>query len=84
MLLNVGFRREAYRYTHNEVIGTMQDGYQTITNTQKISCPQCGKVNKHDAEFCSKCGSSLVKFCSNCEAANELDAGFCDKCGKRL
>ena len=59
-----------------------------------IKCPVCGGENGVGAQFCSRCGNSLVvqkipdqsagpivMFCTNCGGRLQTGAAFCTNCG---
>lgn len=48
-------------------------------------CPKCQTQNPDTADFCQKCGHSLVSgMCPKCQFKNPDTAGFCQKCGTSL
>lgn len=48
-------------------------------------CPKCQFNNPDTADFCQKCGHSLVSgMCPKCQFKNPDTAGFCQKCGHSL
>ena len=50
-----------------------------------MKCEVCGSLNRSDARFCSKCGSSLtLTQCPKCKTEVEPGARFCPMCGARL
>ena len=51
-----------------------------------MKCPHCGAESREGAEFCGKCGKSLVTelVCLNCNHSNPTDNLFCEKCGYSL
>ncbi|UCC17097.1 MAG: protein kinase, partial [Dehalococcoidales bacterium] len=51
-----------------------------------MKCPHCQAENREGAEFCRKCGKSLVTelICTQCGHTNLADSTFCDKCGQPL
>lgn len=51
---------------------------------QIIRCPQCGRDNPADAQFCMRCGTALTRACPSCGATNPLGAHFCLECGSPL
>src|SRR5207247_7641575 len=42
-------------------------------------CPKCSAEIGDDAEFCHKCGSSILR-CPQCGSPRMSDAVFCDRC----
>lgn len=58
-----------------------------------VECPHCGEENSNSSDFCSKCGTKLIKFmpeshiekrvCSNCGAILNENQIFCSKCGRK-
>ncbi len=49
-----------------------------------IICPQCGKENPPEAQFCMRCGAALFRSCPACGFSNPPDARFCLRCGTPL
>lgn len=51
-----------------------------------MKCPHCSAENREGAEFCRKCGKSLITelICAHCGHVNLVDSTFCDKCGQSL
>jgi ribosomal protein L40E len=51
-----------------------------------MKCPNCGVESREGAEFCRKCGKSLVTelVCPHCGYTNLEDSTFCEKCGQSL
>lgn len=51
-----------------------------------VECQECGSQNDADAEYCSKCGTKLMKEKTCTECGNKLNDGdiFCSKCGKKV
>lgn len=63
--------------------------------TAEKICPNCGKSNEMDVNFCVNCGTSLKDLiaessnvegivCSRCSAVNSDEALFCVECGNKL
>src|SRR3990172_2366698 len=44
-------------------------------------CPQCGRENPPEAQFCMNCGTALFRACPRCGTSNPPDAHFCLQCG---
>ena len=88
--------------TFNYMANETQDGVKTLTaaigqglsqglaqsqpTTSSIRCPKCNYEDSPDAQFCSKCGFSLLKSkpCPSCNEINDPDAQFCDNCGQKF
>lgn len=69
------------------IVGAIKDGLSTDDSEPRDkSCPKCGERNRHDARFCSGCGSEIAAAvaCTHCGAQNEPAAAYCDRCGKEL
>jgi hypothetical protein len=50
-----------------------------------IPCPSCKAENNADAQFCSRCGTSLRgSVCPSCQSPNDTNARFCGQCGASL
>ena len=51
-----------------------------------VRCPKCNHENEADAQFCSQCGSPMVRTvaCASCGHVNQPDARFCDRCGGQI
>ena len=47
-------------------------------------CPQCGRENPPEAQFCMNCGTALFRACPRCGTSNPPDAHFCLQCGSPL
>ncbi len=46
-----------------------------------LKCLCCGKRNKDESIYCSKCGSSLQNICPFCEEMHSYDITYCPKTG---
>ena len=69
------------------IVGAIKDGLSADDSEPRDkSCPKCGDRNRHDARFCSGCGSEIAAatVCSHCGAQNAPAAAYCDRCGKEL
>lgn len=44
-------------------------------------CFTCQHANRHDATFCSACGTRLRQSCSACGQSSPIPAAFCTACG---
>ena len=53
--------------------------YRSLVNR----CPACGKIQKKDAEYCSNCGTNIIKTCEKCGAKIKTCDRFCNKCGNK-
>jgi len=57
------------------------------TTSDQAQCAKCGRLNKANAKFCTKCGAALSGgsgLCSDCGHENPTTAKFCAKCGSAL
>jgi len=55
-------------------------GYEKIP-----PCPSCGaEVPSKDVNFCTECGSSLVRKCPKCDIVIEGSPKFCPGCGGKM
>ncbi len=45
-------------------------------------CPECRHDNERGNEFCTQCGTPLMKRCPNCGATMRVGDQFCNQCGK--
>ncbi|MHA1143270.1 MAG: zinc ribbon domain-containing protein [Candidatus Helarchaeota archaeon] len=75
-------RPEPISFEAEREISTEEESVLT-ENPVQVKCPDCGRMNDIDAEFCSHCGKKLEKihFCKNCHAILEKDDKICSKCG---
>jgi membrane protease subunit (stomatin/prohibitin family) len=70
-----------------------------VTADSPLICPNCGATNKETNNFCSGCGTAVIKpepapaappapeprkFCNKCGTKNETMGNFCNKCGNSL
>ncbi|RKX24262.1 MAG: hypothetical protein DRP47_11650 [Candidatus Zixiibacteriota bacterium] len=53
----------------------------TTSNTVRSDCPNCGAPINENMEFCSKCGTGLMRSCPSCKSKIHLLAEYCSKCG---
>src|ERR1700731_2914110 len=51
---------------------------------QRGRCLSCDAPLRHDAAFCSACGSRVGQNCQNCNSPFRLPDPFCWKCGHKL
>ncbi len=66
-------------------------GYATEAAKNMKICPDCGKPNGADKNFCSDCGAKLPEqtlaqgtVCTNCGKQNSVGTKFCQDCGTKL
>jgi len=63
--------------------------FEILTLNMQKKCPQCGKINIPDDNFCKECGIELIilsslKKCPQCGKINLPDDNFCKECGIEL
>jgi len=51
--------------------------------TPVYACPKCGRPNKPDTYFCTRCGA-LLNQCPRCHNQNRAKDRFCTRCGLAL
>ena len=51
--------------------------------TPVYACPKCGRPNKPDTYFCTRCGA-LLNQCPRCHNQNRAKDRFCTRCGQTL
>lgn len=49
-----------------------------------MNCPQCGKENSENRNFCGNCGGTLAAHCRTCGFKNALTDRYCGGCGNPL
>ena len=49
-----------------------------------MKCPECNAENRDDANFCTKCGTTLRYVCSRCFTPAKEGDVYCAKCGSKL
>ncbi len=66
-------------------------GYATQAAKNMKVCPNCGKPNGADKNFCADCGTKLPEqtlaegaVCSECGTQNNIGTKFCQNCGAKL
>lgn len=96
-LTMAGFRKEIMNYVKNESVPVINDMNREIapgigaiadaiknSDTQTVTCKECGEQNPADSNFCKKCGATLKHACPDCNAPVDGDSLFCPRCGRRL
>jgi class 3 adenylate cyclase len=46
-----------------------------------MDCPNCGRPNREQANYCRHCGAHFALTCPRCRAVLVEDSRFCDHCG---
>lgn len=49
-----------------------------------MDCPNCGRANRPQANFCRYCGTHFALACPRCRAVLPDNSVFCDQCGQQL
>lgn len=74
--------------TSNPFTGKNAKDADSTVNSDSVTCPSCGALNKPDAKFCRKCGKPMQisgeKHCPNCGEVVDEDDSFCPNCGQKL
>ena len=61
------------------------NGESTATHTStEVRCPNCGRLNPDDKNFCGDCGVALVLNCPSCGRQNSAGNKYCGNCGAAL
>lgn len=47
-------------------------------------CPECGKMQSRDANYCSVCGTAIYRKCPDCGTRISVKDAYCKECGKKL
>ena len=47
-------------------------------------CPECGKIQSRDANYCSACGTAIYRKCPDCGTRITVKDAYCKGCGKKL
>lgn len=47
-------------------------------------CPECGKMQSRDANYCSACGAAVYRKCPECGTRISVKDAYCKGCGKKL
>ena len=47
-------------------------------------CPECGKIQYRDANYCSACGAAIYRKCPDCGTRISVKDAYCKGCGKKL
>jgi hypothetical protein len=74
------------------VTGTGMTEAEAVDASRQATCPNCGRVLRPEARFCSGCGQALVTraaephpaACPRCGRPVRPGARFCSGCGHRL
>lgn len=53
-------------------------------NPGGIKCHNCGRINKEENLYCSKCGTKLQEECPLCKEFHTFDTMFCSKMGRNI
>ncbi len=56
----------------------------TGLNVYRSVCPYCDLINQPETNYCTRCGSSLVRVCPACQHENWAGLEYCAKCGRIL
>jgi len=49
-----------------------------------MKCPECNTENRDDANFCTKCGTTLRYVCNRCYTPAQEGDIYCTNCGSKL
>src|SRR5579859_1171880 len=49
-----------------------------------MDCPNCGRPNREQANYCRFCGTHFALACPRCRAVLLPDSAYCDNCGLPL
>lgn len=75
------------------IVPNMPVGYNDVSESVKLYCPNCKNTIGQNDIFCKTCGYNLKSTeqvsqmritCPNCGEENEPDSSFCVKCGSQL
>lgn len=47
-------------------------------------CPECGKMQSRDANYCTVCGTAIYRKCPECGTRISIKDAYCKGCGKKL
>lgn len=47
----------------------------------RMNCPNCGRENAENRNYCGDCGLRLTAFCRSCGFRNAVDDRYCGGCG---
>lgn len=57
--------------------------FLVIRSIIRVKCPQCGRWQKRDTNYCIECGASMEDRCRTCHSRLDHFHRFCPTCGEK-